>query len=296
MPPSDDSLTRFLLERADVRGALVHLGPAWRSIAERVEYPPAVAAYLAQCTVASALFTATVKINGRLSIQLRGEAPIRRLFAECTTAGTVRGIAHFDPPVPDELPLSALGDKAMLAITIENEALAGREPQRYQGLVGLEADSLAAAFEGYFRQSEQLPTRILLFNRGDRAAGLLIQQLPESVRSEDDWTRVQMLLDTLTADELFDLSPEEVLYRLFHEETVRVLESKALAFACSCTRERVENALISLGEAEVAEAVAENDGITVHCDFCGQTYQFSAEEGLSLFWPKSSAPGSSRLH
>ena len=95
----------------------------------------------------------------------------------------MRGIAHFDPPVPDELPLSALGDKAMLAITIENEALAGREPQRYQGLVGLEADSLAAAFEGYFRQSEQLPTRILLFNRGDRAAGLLIQQLPESVRS-----------------------------------------------------------------------------------------------------------------
>ena len=296
MPPSDDSLTRFLLERADVRGAFVHLGPAWRSIAERVDYPPAVAAYLAQCTVASALFTATVKINGRLSIQLRGESPIRRLFAECTTEGTVRGIAHFDPPVPDELPLSALGDKAMLAITIENEAVIGREPQRYQGLVGLDADSLAEAFEGYFRQSEQLPTRILLFNRGGRAAGLLIQQLPESVRSEDDWNRVQMLLDTLTADELFELSPEEVLYRLFHEETVRVLESKPLAFACSCTRERVENALITLGEAEIAEAVAENDGITVHCDFCGQTYQFTAEEGLSLFWPKSSVPGSSRLH
>ena len=296
MPHSHDSLTRFLLERANVRGALVHLDAAWRSIAERVDYPPAVAGYLAQCTVASALFTATVKIDGRLSIQLRGESPVRRLFAECTTQGTVRGIAHFDPPVPDTLPLSALGDKAMLAITIENETVVGREPQRYQGLVGLDADSLAEAFEGYFRQSEQLPTRILLFNRGGRAAGLLIQQLPESVRSEDDWRRVQMLLDTLSVDELFDLSPEEVLYRLFHEETVRVLESKPLSFACSCTRQRVENALITLGEAEVAEAVAENDGITVHCDFCGQTYQFTAEEGLSLFWPKPSAPGSSRLH
>lgn len=296
MPPSDDNLTRFLLERAGVRGALVHLDASWRSIAERVEYPPAVAGYLAQCTVASALFAATVKIDGRLSIQLRGEAPVRRLFAECTTEGTVRGIAHFDAPVPDQLPLSAFGDKAMLAITIENDAVVGREPQRYQGLVGLEAGSLAEAFEGYFRQSEQLPTRIRLFTRGGRAAGLLVQQLPESVHSAEDWNRVQMLFDTLTAEELFDLSPDEVLYRLFHEETVRVLERRPLAFACSCTRQRVENALITLGEAEIAEAVAENDGIAVHCDFCGQTYRFSAEQGLSLFWPRSTVPGSKRLH
>lgn len=296
MPVERDTLTRFLLERAHVRGALVRLGETWRDIAARTEYPPTVADQLAQCTAASALFTASLKIEGRLSIQLRGDASVRRLFAECTTEGTLRAIAHFDAPVPESLHPADYGEKAMLAITIENEAVKGREPQRYQGMVGLQADSLSEAFEAYFRQSEQLPTRILLFSRGQEVAGMLLQQLPEQHCDPEDWQRAQLLFDTLRADELFDLAPEDILYRLFHEESVRVLESKPLAFACSCSRERVENALISLGREEISETLADTGEISVHCDFCGQGYRFSAEEGLALFWPKSAVPASDRLH
>lgn len=296
MPINRDSLTRFLLEGAHVRGALVRLGETWRDIAARSDYPPAVADQLAQCTAASALFTASLKIEGRLSIQLRGDSSVRRLFAECTTEGTLRAIAHFDAPVPDTLQPADYGEKAMLAITIENEAVKGREPQRYQGMVGLHAASLSVAFEEYFRQSEQLPTRILLFSRDGEAAGLLIQQLPEQHCDPEDWQRAQMLFDTLSAEELFDLAPEDILYRLFHEESVRVLENKPLAFACSCSRERVENALISLGREEIEATLADTGDISVHCDFCGQAYRFTAEEGLSLFWPKSATPASDRLH
>lgn len=296
MSQNDDSLTRFMLDGANVRGALVKLTRTWQAIENRADYPAPVADYLAQCTAASALFIASIKIDGRLSIQMRGDGPIRTLFTECTTEGTLRGLAHFDTPVPDAMSLADFGSEAIMAITIERNTAPEREPQRYQGLVGFQADSLAGAFEQYFEQSEQLPTRIVLFANGQQAVGLLIQQLPEADGDTDDWQRAQMLFDTVSAGELFDLEPKELLFRLFHEESVRVLDSLALSFACSCSRERVENALISLGEDEMIESLEENGDITVHCDFCGQAYYFSKDQGLSLFWPKSSVPGSPSLH
>lgn len=296
MSQNDDSLTRFMLDGANVRGALVKLTRTWQAIESRADYPAPVADYLAQCTAASALFIASIKIDGRLSIQMRGDGPIRTLFTECTTEGTLRGLAHFDTPVPDAITLADFGSEAIMAITIERNTAPEREPQRYQGLVGFQADTLAGAFEQYFEQSEQLPTRIVLFANGQQAVGLLIQQLPEADGDTDDWQRAQMLFDTVSAGELFDLEPNELLFRLFHEESVRVLDSLALSFACSCSRERVENALISLGEDEMIESLEENGDITVHCDFCGQAYYFSKDQGLSLFWPKSSVPGSPSLH
>jgi len=296
MPKSHDSLTRFLLERAHVRGALVRLDETWQAIRARTDYPEAAADFLGQCCVASALFTASLKLEGGVSVQLRGESALRRVFAECRTDGSLRGIAHFEAPLPMHLPLSAFGPKAVLAITIENNGAGHREPQRYQGMVGLQAESLSRAFEDYFAQSEQLPTRLLLISRGNQAAGLLIQQLPEAFSTAEDWQRAQALFETLSAGELLQLEPNEVLYRLFHEESVRVLDTQPLAFGCSCSRERVETTLVSLGQAEIEETIAETGGISVHCDFCGQGYHFSAEEGLSLFWPESRLPPSKRLH
>ena len=292
---NEDGLTRFILERANVRGAIVSLNASWRSIVERSSYPPAVSAYLAECTAAAVLFSASIKIDGRLSIQMRGEGVIRTLFSECNTAGSIRGIAHFHEPVPAHVALSDFGPDAVLAISIENAHTEGREAQRYQGMVSLQAATLSAAFEGYFEQSEQLPTRILLFGNAEQAVGMLIQQLPEQAGASDDWQRAQMLFDTATEAELFELDTEDLLYRLFHQEDVRVLEHKSIIFACSCSRERVENMLLSLGQQEIAQTADEQGEISVNCDFCGQSYHFTAEQGLSLFWPKPTAPSSSRL-
>lgn len=296
MSSSNDNVTRFILNGANVRGALVKLNDTWQDIAARAEYPVAIAHYLAQCSVASALFTASIKIEGRLSIHLRGAGHIRTLFAECTTQGTLRGIAHYNEPVPEHIEIKDFGTEAILAITIENQGLLAREPQRYQGLVGLQEQSLCQAFEMYFEQSEQLATRILLFNNQQQAAGILIQQMPNQIGNSENWQRAQLLFDTTTADELFSLSANEMLYRLFHEEDIQVLDSRPLSFACSCSRERVQQALISLGKDEIEQTIAENGELTVHCDFCGQAYHFTQEQGISLFWPKSILTNTPRLH
>jgi len=292
--PDGDTLTRFLLERSGVRGVLVHLDEAWQQIAGRAHYPAEVAARLGETCAAAALFTGHAKINGRLSVQLRGTGALRTLFAECTAADTVRGIAHYEEPVPTPLGPRAFGEGSVLAITIESTPPGARELTRYQGLVGLDADTLAGAFEGYFQQSEQLPTRVLLASAGGRAAGLMLQQLPGGHGDADGWPRAQALFDTLGAAELADTPVETLLYRLFHEEDVRVLDRRPLRFACSCSRERVADMLRSLGVDEARAAL--QDGVAeVNCDFCGQGYRFQPEQIEALFSPAPTAPGSERL-
>jgi molecular chaperone Hsp33 len=287
-PPASegrDRLARFLIEAAGVRGVHVRLDETWRQIRERAEYPPAAAELLGEAAAAAALFTGHAKVDGRLSVQLRGAGALRTLFAECTAAGTLRGIVQLAEDAGEvSRDLRELGDQAVLAITIENPSVGGRDPIRYQGLVALESDSLAGAFEGYFRQSEQLPTRLLLAADGDRAAGLMLQKLPGDGGDEDGWTRVGALFDTLGSAELLDLPADDLLLRLFHEDGVQLLGGRPLAFACSCSRERVEAMLVSLGREEAEAAVEAADGqAQVRCEFCGQTYRFDGDEVAGLF-------------
>ncbi|QWP76588.1 Hsp33 family molecular chaperone HslO [Lysobacter sp. K5869] len=280
-----DRLARFLIEAAGVRGVHVHLDETWRQIRERAEYPAAAAELLGEAAAAAALFTGHAKVEGRLSVQLRGEGALRALFAECTAAGTLRGIVQLAEDAGEiSRDLRELGEQAVLAITIENPSAGGRDPIRYQGLVALESDSLAGAFEGYFRQSEQLPTRLLLAADGDRAAGLMLQKLPGDGGDEDGWTRVGALFDTLSDAELLELPADDLLHRLFHEDGVQLLGGKPLAFACSCSRERVEAMLVSLGREEAEAAVEAADGVAqVRCEFCGQTYRFDGDQVAGLF-------------
>lgn len=288
-----DALTRFLLPAAGVRGVRVHLDQAWQQVRSRDDHGPAVTELLGEALAAAALFTGHAKVDGRLSVQLRGQGALRTLFAECTAAGTVRGIAQVEGEPPASRDLRRLGgDDALLAITIENPSAPGRDPVRYQGLVGLEADSLAGAFEGYFRQSEQLPTRILLAADDSRAAGLLLQKLPGDEGDGDGWNRASLLFDTLGPGELLELPAATLLHRLFHEEGVQVLGGRELRFGCSCSRERVSSMLRSLGGEEARAAVL--DGCAeVRCEFCGERYHFAPEEIEALLAqpePTSDAP------
>lgn len=289
-PASSDLQLRFLLPSAGVRGVLVQLDQTWRAMAARAAYPPAVAELLGEAAAAAALFTGHAKVDGRLSVQLRSHGALRTLFAECTAAGTLRGIARLQEDASEpgaatpSRDLRSLGDDAVLAITIENPALGGREPMRYQGLVELDADNLGEAFEGYFRQSEQLPTRLLLACDGARAAGLMLQKLPGDGGDDDGWNRVGALFETLGSAELLALAPADTIHRLFHEESAHAMGGKPLRFACSCSRERVAAMLVSLGIGEAEAAVAAGDGeARVLCEFCGHDYRFDAEAVASLF-------------
>ncbi|TWI06330.1 molecular chaperone Hsp33 [Luteimonas cucumeris] len=277
-----DRLTRFLLPHAGVRGVHVHLRQTWQQIRERAEYPQAIAELLGQAAVASALFTGHAKIEGRLSVQLRGEGPLRTLFAECTAAGTLRGIAQMGENSQSLRDLRSLGDAAVLAITIENPSPHGRDPTRYQGLVPIESESLAGAFEDYFRQSEQLPTRLLLAADGEQAAGLMLQKLPSDEGDDDGWVRACALFDTLGSQELLSVAGPSLLNRLFHEEAGQLLAERPLSFACSCSRERVAAVLESLGPEEARAALQEGFA-EIRCEFCGQEYRFNPDEIEELF-------------
>jgi molecular chaperone Hsp33 len=277
-----DTLTRFLLPSAGVRGVAVRLDETWQTVAGRTHYPAAARELLGEAVAAAALFTGHTKVDGRLSIQLRSQGALRTLFAECTAAGTVRGIVQVQDGQDAPRDLQDLGEDALLAITIENPGLDPREPQRYQSLVGLQASRLAEAFEDYFRQSEQLPTRLLLAVDEGRASGLMLQKLPGDEGDADGWTRAGALFETLGESELLAVPTRELLHRLFHEEAPQILTERPIRFGCSCSRERVASMLQSLGEEEAMAALA--DGVAeVRCEFCGQEYRFTPSQIAELF-------------
>lgn len=274
--PEHDALVRFVLARSGIRGVLVRLDDAWRDMLAHAHYPRAVSDCLGEACAAAALLTGHIKTQARLSVQLRGTAALRTLYAECTAEGGMRGIARFAPePLPESFTPRDFGADAMLAITIEQAAHPGTEPARQQGLVGLDADSLAAAFEGYFAQSEQIPTRIALSADSECAVGLMLQRLPGGEADDaDGWRRACALFDTLGAIELRQTQARVLLYRLFHEDEVRLLDTRALRFSCTCSRERVQAMLVSLGEDEAMAAAAATGVAEIVCEFCGRSYHF----------------------
>lgn len=288
MAADDDTLLRFLLPGAGVRGVAVRLGASWRTLARHGAADPAAANLLGEACAAAALLGGHIKVEGRLSIQLRGD-PITTLFVEYTAAGTVRGIARLrEGTIALPQDLRALGDDALLAITIENPGLADGEPVRYQGLVRPDSARLDQTLEAYFLQSEQLPTRLSLACDANAAAGVLLQKLPTgdaaAGQDEDGFRRASALLETLRAEELLALPPRDVVHRLFHEEGPRLLSETALQFACSCSIERVADVLVSLGREEADAAVVAGGGRAgIDCEFCGQHYAFDAGDIARLF-------------
>ena len=229
LPVEEDVLHRFLLESAGVRGVMVRLGASWRDVAGRADYPAALHAVLGEALAASALLTGNIKLDGALSIELKSNGALRMLFAECTDQGRLRGLARWNDPLSEPLELHALPG-AIMAITIGNV----ERGQRYQGLVDLQHAGLAAALENYFIQSEQLPARIVLAVNADHAVGLMLQKIPDEggsdvVTDEDAWNRIVHLAATLGASELLTTAPEQLIHRLFHEESARLSDLRVLA-------------------------------------------------------------------
>lgn len=273
-----DQLHRFTFENFNVRGEFVSLDTSWRAVLERHAYTAPVRDYLGQAMVAATLLSATIKLRGSLILQIQGSGPLRTLVAQATEDRMIRGMAHAVDPVTAGDLKSAFGDGHM-ALTAE-----APNGERYQGIVGLEGDSLGGLVERYFDQSEQLPTRVWLAADGERAAGLLLQRLPGAPGIEDeDWRRVGILAGTLTDAELLELEPKALLHRLFHEEHLRLYEPEPVAFRCNCSRERIAAALRGIGEDEVNGILRERGLVEADCEFCNAHYRFDAVDVAGLF-------------
>jgi molecular chaperone Hsp33 len=199
------------------------------------------------------------------------------LVAQSSDQQAVRGLAHWTSDVA-EGNLAALFGNGRLVLTIKPT-----KGKPYQGIVSLEGESLADALQTYFSQSEQLKTRLWFAVNDDRVVGLLLQELPVSKGQNADWERIAMLADTVKDDELLTLNPEDIMHRLFHEETVRVFEPQAVEFKCDCSREKVEKSLLTLGHKELLLLLDEKGSIEADCDFCNQHYLFDAIDIEQLF-------------
>lgn len=262
-----------------MRGEIAHLTDAWQSVLQRRSYPPPIQRLLGEAMTATALLYATIKFNGLLTLQLQGQGPLNLLLVHCTGDGSLRGLARWQGEVT-ERPLSDLCHQGTLVITIDP----GEGRERYQGIVMVEGDSLAAALEQYFERSEQLPTRFHLAANDTRAAGMLLQRMPGPGNEDSDgWNRVERLGATLTREELLALDTKTLLRRLFHQEEVRLFKPQPIRFACTCSRERTAAMLLSLGYDEVQAVLQDKKQVEVACEFCGMNYCFDAVDAEAVF-------------
>ena len=284
-----DLRQRFFIEDSPVRGEVVHLENALQTILAQRSYAPAVQILLGEMLSATALLASTLKIKGRISLQIQASGTFKWAMAECNHLGEVRALAdyqedpHFQQAEDSSTVLKTL-QNPVLFINIEPEA-----GERYQGIVPLDKPNLAGCLTQYYDLSAQIPTLIVLSSSSQRSGGLLVQLLPRNSEEEqqrideDLWPRLTLLTETLKPEELTDLEASDILYRLYNEEEVRLPEAEALYFGCTCSKERCASALQQVGILAVRETLEHQNPISMDCQFCSANYCFSAEEALGLF-------------
>jgi molecular chaperone Hsp33 len=289
----NDSLQRFLFEHAPIRGEVAHLDATWRAVLERHDYPPALRTILGELMAAGALLTATLKFEGSIVLQLQGTGRVKLIVVECTSEQTLRATAKWTGElVGDESLAGVLGDGRFVITLVPGEG-----KQTYQGVVAIDPAGVAASLEQYMRRSEQLDTRLWLAAGAERAAGLLLQRLPaREDTDEDSWNRATRLAETITAPELLELSPRNLLYRLYHQEDVRLFEPRPVSFRCSCSPDRVGAMLRMLGLAEVRSILAEREMVEVTCEFCNRAYRYDSVDAEQLFAASHQAQASATRH
>ncbi len=275
MDSHTDTSQRFLFEEADVRGESVRIGIALDQMLANQSYSTALRTLVGEFAAAAVLISNNLKYTGRITLQARSEQAVSLVMVECSSERHIRGIAQGDLAAEATNPITLLAG-GQLVLTVEREA-----GQRYQGIIALEQGTLAQALERYFSQSEQLGTRFWLTSDGQRSAGLMLQQLPKQIAPRDlraeQWNTLCILTDTLQPAELMGLTSEELLFKLYHEETVTLYPAAPILFKCRCSRERSANAIALLPEAEREEIIAEQGNITMTCELCGKTYRFGRE-------------------
>jgi molecular chaperone Hsp33 len=299
--PQPDSLHRFLFEKTPIRGELVHLDTAWRSIIERHEYPEVLRNLMGELAAAAVLLAATLKLNGSLVLQIMGKGAVKLLVVECSGDMQMRATAKWSGDLLQGSFAELIGN-GQFVITLDPKD--GGQP--YQGIVAIEGTSVAEVMQNYMSHSEQLETRLWLAADGQHAAGLLLQKLPgkdnhdsanQSVDSDTDaWRRAAILADTLKAEELLLLPVKTLIQRLYHEDDIRLFDAQKVAFYCSCSRDNVAKMLQMLGREEVDGILAERENIEVHCEFCNQRYEFDKVDAEMMFVDAIVLPPSESRH
>ena len=275
-------LNRYLFEDLSVRGELVQLDKAYQQIITSKEYPAPIQTLLGELLVATTLLTATLNYEGSITMHLQGNGPVSLAVINGDNNQRIRGVARWEGDIADDAGLHDLMGKGHLVITIEP-----KKGERYQGVVGLEGDNIAQVIENYFLRSEQLKTRLWIRtgeHEGKRhAAGMLLQVVPDGTGSPDDFEHLEQLTNTVKNEELFTLEANELLYRLYNQEQVKLFEPQDVEFLCGCSRDRSGAAIVTISRDEINDILAEEGSVSLHCDYCGTTYSFDSAQVAELY-------------
>jgi molecular chaperone Hsp33 len=281
-----DRLHRYLFNQGNVRGEMVRLEKSFQAILDTYSYPPVIQQLLGELMAATSLLTATLKFEGDIAIQIQGEGPLSYAVINGTHNQQLRGVARWDEEL-ETLPntLSELVKKGVLVITITP-----KEGERYQGMVALDKPTLAACIEGYFEQSEQLATKVILrtqlIDSQAKACGMFLQVLPTSSQATDKtdtaFGHLSALTDTIKDEELFGLAAEDILHRLYHQEDVELYPATSVVFKCRCSKERSAAALTAVSKEELLDIVAEDGDIKMNCQYCHTEFSFDAIDVESI--------------
>ena len=274
-----DKAQRFLFENSDIRGELVSLDNSFAEAVTAHGYPAPIKKLLGEFAAASILLGSTLKFEGLMTLQAKGDGPLSLLMVECTDKKTFRALARFDE---EEITDEGLWQGTMV-ITIDPV-----KGKRYQGIVPLNKGSLAECLQEYFAQSVQLPTKLWLASDGNACAGMLLQALPASAEASGEnreafWSHVSALGETIKEDELLELDAETILHRLYHEESIRLFDAETVAFRCNCSRERSAKIISTLNKAEVESIMAEVGHVAMDCQFCNHQHVFDAGDVENIF-------------
>lgn len=270
-----DQLHRYLFKNIAVRGELVNVSATWREIVKNHHYAEPVNTLLGELLAATSLLTATLKFEGDITVQLQGDGPLTLAVINGNNRQEMRGVARVkeETKIAPGSTLKEMVGNGYLVITISPE-----KGERYQGVVGLEADTLAGCLEDYFMRSEQLPTRLFIRTSEKGAAGILLQVLPAQEPNLDNFHHLAMLTETVKSEELIELPATDILWRLYHQEEARVFDPAPVSFKCTCSHQRCSEVLKTLPDAEVDEILAEDGKIDMQCDYCGSHYVYDATD------------------
>ncbi len=273
MTTQQDILNRYLFDDFHARGELVQLSKTYQEMIEAHDYPLGVRKLLGELTAATCLLTATLKLQGEIAVQLQGDGPVGYIAVNGNHRQEMRGIAKLREHSSAE-GLNELVGKGNMVITIRPE-----QGEAYQGVVALEKSTLAECLSHYFEVSEQIPTKIWLFHDDEnkQIAGSLVQLLPDSGEKEQqlaDFDHLCQLTETIKADEIFNLDAQTLLYRLYHQEEVRLFEPQPVVYQCSCSEEKCLGAIEKIEPSEIKSILEEQGNISMTCDYCLTTYEF----------------------
>ncbi|HEA3279856.1 TPA: Hsp33 family molecular chaperone HslO [Pasteurella multocida] len=278
----NDKLYRYLFQDRAVRGEWVRLNQTFTDTLNTHQYPKVIQNLLGEMMVATSLLTATLKFEGDITVQVQGDGPLKLALVNGNHQQKIRALARLQADVSDDMSLAQLVGKGVLVITI-----APTEGERYQGVIALDKPTITACLEDYFVRSEQLQTQLIIrageFEGQPVAAGMLLQIMPDGSGSPEDFEHLATLAATVKEEELFGLTAEELLYRLYHEERVEIFPSQPISFFCGCSQERSGAALLLISDEELDEVLAEHNGtIDMQCECCGTHYFFNKAAIMQL--------------